>query len=46
MTENRPSDLQELLQPVWEGDFVYEESFFALMPRGVTEDDALEIPLL
>ena len=46
MTENRPCDLQKLLQPVWEGDFVYEESFFALMPRGVTEDDALEIPLL
>lgn len=46
MMTNKPNDLQKLIAPVWQGSFVYEESFFALMPRGVTEDDALEIPLL
>ena len=46
MLTNKPDDLQTLLAPVWEGNTVYEESFFALMPKGVTADDALEIPLL
>ncbi len=46
MLANKPNDLQKLLAPVWDGCEVYEESFFALMPRGVTADDALEIPLL
>lgn len=46
MLENKPNDLNRLLAPVWEGSEVYEESFFALMPSGVTENDPLEIPLL
>ena len=46
MFENKPYDLQKLLAPVWAGDTVYEESFFALMPKGVTACDALQIPLL
>lgn len=46
MFENKPNDLSRLLAPVWEGNEVYEESFFALMPKGVTDKEALEIPLL
>ena len=46
MLANKPNDLENLISPVWQGNTVYEESFFALMPRGVTENDELVIPLL
>ncbi|MBQ7299527.1 MAG: SGNH/GDSL hydrolase family protein [Clostridia bacterium] len=46
MPANKPNDLEKLIAPVWQGNTVYEESFFALMPRGVTENDDLVIPLL
>lgn len=46
MFENKPNDLQSLLAPLWSGDTVYEESFFALMPKGMTADDEMCIPLL
>ena len=46
MFDNKPNDLKTLLAPVWEGDTVYEESFFPLMSAGMTEDDEMCILLL
>ncbi|MBO5649577.1 MAG: SGNH/GDSL hydrolase family protein [Clostridia bacterium] len=46
MLTNRPNDLEQLLRPVWDGNTIYEESFFALMQPDETEEQELIIPLL
>ncbi len=46
MFTNKPTDLQKLTAPVWEGDTVYEESFFPLLAENEDEESTLEIPLL
>ena len=46
MLSNKPQDLDRLTAPIWEGNTVYEESFFALMQRDECAEDDLVIPLL
>lgn len=42
----KPADLQTLIRPFWQGDIVYEESFFPLMQEDEDEQTPLSIPLL
>ena len=46
MFTQKPADLQALIRPFWQGDIVYEESFFPLMREDEDEQTPLTIPLL
>lgn len=46
MFTNKPSDLKELTRPFWEGNTIYEESFFPLMQPSEDETTPLTVPLL
>ncbi len=46
MFTNKPADLDKLTVPVWEGNTVYEESFFPLMAENEDETRSMTVPLL